>query len=49
MAHGKFFKTEVKFSSSDTINTKVTGGESKAVKKRYLNLVLRPVGAGSLL
>jgi len=45
MAQVKFFKIEVKFSASDTINTEVTGRESGAIRKRYLNLVLRPVGA----
>lgn len=35
MAHVQFFKIEVKFSSSDTVNTKVIGRESGAIKKRY--------------
>ena len=48
MAHVKFFKIEVKFSSSDTISTKVTGNGNGAIKKRYVNLVLRLVGARRL-
>jgi len=40
MAHVKFLKIEVKFSASDTINTKVTGRESGAIKKRYLTLIV---------
>ena len=40
MAHVKFFKVEVKFSSSGTINMKVTGSDSGAFKKLYLTLRL---------